>query len=75
MTAQLAEVVQRDAGNIGTAPYGKLAVTVLTDNDGMHVAAVYVQMLAKQIFQTSGVEHRTRTDDAMGGNPEILYAA
>ena len=46
MSPKFAEVVDADAGDIGTAPDGKFTVAVFADNISMDTAAVYGEMFA-----------------------------
>ena len=65
VAAHLAEIVQRDAGDVGAAPCGDLAVAVLADDKGMNALAVHRQMLAQLVLQAGGVQNRAGTDDAV----------
>ena len=62
MPAHLAEIVQRNARYIRTAPCRDLAVPVLTDDKRMYTPAVHAQVFAQRIFKPCRVKHRTRTE-------------
>ena len=62
MPAHLAEIVQRNARYIRTAPRRDLAVPVLTDDKRMYTPAVHAQVFTQRIFEPRRVKHRTRTD-------------
>ena len=61
MPAHLAELVQRNARYIRTAPRRDLAVPVLADNKRMHTPAVHAQVFAQRVFEPRRVKHRPRT--------------
>ena len=61
-----AVVVQVDAGDVGARPDRQLAVPVLADDKGVDIASVDAELTAQQVFQTGGVQHRARADDAGG---------
>ena len=54
---KFAEIVQRNTGYIGTAPCGNLAVSVLSDNEGMHGTVINGKVLSQKIFQSCGVQY------------------
>ena len=57
VAAHLAEIVQRNAGDVGAAPGRDLAVAVLADDEGVDAFAVHGQVLAQLILQAGGVQH------------------
>ena len=63
VAAHLAEIVQRDAGDVGAAPGRNLAVAVLADDEGVDALAVHGQVLAQLILQAGGVQHGAGADD------------
>ena len=81
MPAHFAKIVQRHAGHVGAGPGGDFAVPMLADDEGVHAAAVHLQMLAQQIFQPRGVQHRAGADHpvfrhagiALGGLGEDVH--
>ena len=40
---------------------------MFADDEGVHIAAVYLQILTDQILEPCGVQHGSRTDDPAGG--------
>ena len=68
MAAQLAEVVERDAGDVRQAPCGDLAVAVLADDAGVHVARVDAQVLAQGVLEARGVERGAAAEHAVSGH-------
>ena len=72
MAAQLAEIVERDAGDVRQAPCRDLAIAVLADDTGVHVARVNAQMLAQGVLEARGVERGAATEHAVGGHAREL---
>ena len=58
-----AEGVQRNAGNLSAGPSDKLGVAVLTHDIGLNVARVNLDVGAKHLLQTAGVEYGAGADD------------
>ena len=63
MTMELAEGVQRHAGNLGAGPSDKLGVAVFTHDIGLNVARVNLNVSAEHLLQTAGIEHGAGADD------------
>ena len=62
-TTHLAEIVNRDAGYIGTAPDGDFTVAMLADDKCVNASAVHVEMFTKLIFKSGSVKDCTRAED------------
>ena len=69
MSAHLAEAVQRNSGHVRTAEYGDLAVSVFSDDEGVHASAVHAEMLAKAVFQPGGIQHGSGADHPVFRHP------
>ena len=66
------KVLQAQAGHAGLAPDRQLAVPVLAGNERMDVPAVHPQLLAHQLLEPSGIQHRAGADDPLPGVPGDL---
>ena len=72
MAAQLAEVVHGDARDVRRAPHRDLAVAVLADDARVYVARIHAEVLAQDVLEARGVQHRARSDDAVLGHARQL---
>ena len=59
----LAKIVDGNAGDVGAAPGGDLAVPVFANDEGVDAPAVHRQMLPQGVFQPGRIQHRARADD------------
>ena len=59
--------MQRYSRYICAAPGYYLAVAVFTDYKCVYASAVNAEMLAKKIFKSCGIKHRTRTEYSVAG--------
>lgn len=75
IAAHFAYVVQRDAGYVGAAECCDLTIAMLADNKSVDTAAVHTQMLCKLAFEPSGIQYRSRANDAVFGRPELFSAS
>ncbi len=65
MSAQLAKITDLQSADTGIAPCCQFTVPVLADDIGMHASAVHIQMLAKLIPESSGIQNGSGADDAV----------
>ena len=63
--ADVAEVVQIHARDIGTAPDRQLTVAVLTDNKAVNVSRINVKMISQKILKSCGIQNRSRADNSV----------
>ena len=75
ITAHLKEVIERNTGNTGAGPDRNLGAAMLTHDEGMDIAGIYIEFLPDQRFDTGCVSDRSDTHDPALRNLNVFQCS